>query len=61
MQYEPNLRLKSTVPVSGSGQFKVSEVALERFLAVSVPAVANCAPFVGVIEVEIHLGVKDSF
>ena len=47
--------------ISRSGQFKVSEVALERFPAVSVPCVARCASFSGVIEVEIHLGVKDTF
>ena len=49
------------MPVSWSGQFKVSEVALESFPAVSVPAVARCASFVCVIKVEIHLGIKDTF
>ena len=46
--------------VSWSGQFEVSEVTLESFLAVAVPSVAIGASVVGVIEVEIHLGVKVS-
>ena len=44
-----------------SGQFKVSEVALESFPAVSVPSVASSTSFVCVIEVKIHLSVKDTF
>ena len=49
------------MPVSWSGQFKVSEIALESFLAVSVPAVACDPSFIGVIEMEIHLSVKNAF
>ena len=48
------------MPISGRGKFKVSEVALESFPAVSVSCIASGASFVGVIEVEIHLGVKDT-
>ena len=44
-----------------SGQLKVSEVALESFLTVSVSCVASRASFIDVIEVKIHLSVKDTF
>ena len=48
-------------PVSGSGDFQRSEVALECFPAVTVPSVARPAPYISVKQVEIHLGVKDAF
>ncbi len=57
MIFGSNVRL----PVSGSGQFKEPEVALESFLAVSVPGVSDGASFASTIEVEIHLSIKDTF
>ncbi len=59
--FRNDLRLESTVPVSGSGKLYVAEIAFEGFLAVTVSGVTRSATDIGVIKVKIQLGVKYAF